>query len=61
MSPTTNLDREKAALILDQIKRLRKLGDFVGEDTRGAEIYFIALMLRNEREQAKKATGVLSE
>ena len=45
----TDKDRENAALILDHIKRLRVLGNFAQEETRDAEINFIAIMLRNER------------
>ena len=47
--PPNERDREHAALILDHIQRLRELGEFAGEETRAAEIYFIACMLRNER------------
>jgi hypothetical protein len=43
-------DREHAVLILDHIKRLRELGEIAERDTRENEIYFIACMLRNERE-----------
>jgi hypothetical protein len=51
MNKPTAKDREHAALILDHIKRLRELGEIAERDTRENEIFFIACMLRNEREQ----------
>ena len=42
-------DRENAVLILEQIARLKELGDFAGADATASQITFIALMLRNER------------
>jgi hypothetical protein len=51
-NPPTDKDREHAVLILNHIQRLRELGFAAAMDTTENEIFFIACMLRNERDEA---------